>query len=42
MAASGNYKTLPDEKKLIPSAIGARQSKEELHAELAKLAGLGK
>ena len=42
MAASGNYKTLPDEKKLIPSVVGATQSKEEILAEFAKLANLGK
>jgi hypothetical protein len=42
MASSGNYKTLPDEKKLIPAAIGADQSRDELIAELAKLGNLGK
>lgn len=42
MAASGHYKTLPDERKLIPSVVGATQSKEEILAEFAKLAGLGK
>ena len=42
MAASGNYKTIPDERKLIPSAIGHEQPKSEMLAELAKLVMLGK
>jgi hypothetical protein len=42
MAASGNYRTLPDEKKLIPSVIGHEQSRDQILAELAKLGSLGK
>jgi hypothetical protein len=42
MASSGNYKTLPDEKKLIPAAIGNEQSRDQILAELAKLGSLGK
>lgn len=37
MAASGNYKRLPDESKLIPSAIRPEQSQESIVAEFSKL-----
>lgn len=37
MAASGKYKRLPDEARLIPSAIAPEQSQEAIAAELAKL-----
>lgn len=37
MAASGNYKTLPNEEDFIPSTIRRQQSQEEMIAELMKL-----
>lgn len=39
MAASGNYKRLPDEKVFIPSSKSAEQTQAEMLAELAKLQG---
>ena len=37
MAASGNYKRVPEEEVFIPSARKARQSQEQMFAELMKL-----
>lgn len=37
MAASGNYKRLPEEHVLIPSAIKPEQSQDQIIAELMKL-----
>jgi hypothetical protein len=42
MASSGNYKTIPEEKSLIPAVIGHEQSRDQILAELAKLGNLGK
>jgi hypothetical protein len=37
MAASGNYKRVPEEEVFIPSTRKARQSEEQMFAELMKL-----
>ncbi len=37
MAASGNYKKVPDENVFIPAAVAPRQSQEEIITELMKL-----
>lgn len=37
MAASGNYKRVPEEKVFIPSSVRPHQTQEEMFAELAKL-----
>ena len=37
MAASGNYKRVPDEDVFIPSSKRPKQSQEQMFAELAKL-----
>lgn len=37
MAASGNYKKLPDEAVFIPASKKPKQSQEQMFAELMKL-----
>lgn len=37
MAASGNYKTVPDEEVFIPSVIKPEQTHDQMVAELMKL-----
>jgi hypothetical protein len=37
MAASGNYKRVPEEEVFIPSTRKARQSEQQMFAELMKL-----
>lgn len=37
MAASGNYKNVPDEDAFIPSAVRAEQTHEQMVSELMKL-----
>lgn len=37
MAASGNYKRVPDESAFIPTSVKPRQSEEQMFAELQKL-----
>ena len=37
MAASGNYKKVPDENTFIPAAVAPQQSQEQIISELMKL-----
>jgi hypothetical protein len=40
MAASGNYKRVPEEDTFIPAAVRRPQSQEAMFAEIAKLKAL--